>query len=79
MQELPTTAFDLCFVGAGDPAGPTGLLLPSRTGSWKLFARREQSLLAICEYILSNPVRKRLVEEVGQWPFAGMPDPLPLG
>ena len=42
-------------------------------------ARRERSLLAICEYILGNPVRKRLVEEEGQWPFAGMPDPLPLG
>ena len=48
-------------------------------GFYDHVARRERSLLAICEYILANPVRKGLVREVGEWPFAGMPDPLPLG
>jgi REP element-mobilizing transposase RayT len=41
-------------------------------------ARMEEDLLAICEYILQNPVRRGLVEEQGQWAYSGMPDPLPL-
>ena len=48
-------------------------------GFYDHVARREQSLLAICEYILANPVRKGLETDLGRWPFAGMPDPLPLG
>ncbi len=39
-------------------------------------ARREEDVLAICEYILANPVRKGLVEDVGLWPFSGLIDPL---
>lgn len=41
--------------------------------------RRDEDLIAICEYILANPVRKGLVAEISQWPYAGMPDPLPIG
>lgn len=48
-------------------------------GFYDHVARSERGLLAICEYIVANPVRKGLVKEVGEWPFAGMPDPLPLG
>jgi len=41
-------------------------------------ARHEEDLTRICEYICNNPVRSGLVEEVSQWPYSGMPDPLPL-
>ncbi|MCL5257396.1 MAG: transposase [Chloroflexi bacterium] len=40
-------------------------------------ARREESLVKICEYILMNPVRKGLVEDAALWPHSGMPSPLP--
>ena len=39
-------------------------------------ARREEDVLAICEYILANPVRKGLVEDAGLWRYAGLIDPL---
>jgi len=40
-------------------------------------ARRSEDLLAICRYILANPVRKGLVETPEDWPYSGMLDPLP--
>jgi putative transposase len=40
--------------------------------------RAEESLLAIDEYILSNPVRKGLVERAEDWPWGGHMNPLPL-
>lgn len=40
-------------------------------------ARRDEDVLAICEYILANPVRKNLVDSVDEWPYSGMPDVLP--
>ena len=60
------------------------------TASWKLgfdgqlwqrswydhIARREEDVLAICKYILENPVRKLLVESCDKWPWSGMLDPL---
>ncbi len=48
-------------------------------GFYDHVVRRERSLIAICEYIIANPVRKGLAKVAGEWPFAGMPDPLPLG
>jgi REP element-mobilizing transposase RayT len=41
-------------------------------------ARMEEDLVKICEYILNNPVRRTLVAKPGEWPYSGMPDPLPL-
>lgn len=41
-------------------------------------ARKEENVLAICEYILANPVRKGLVEDPTEWPYSGMLDPLPV-
>ncbi len=40
-------------------------------------ARKEENLIAICEYILANPVRKGLVEDPKEWPYSGMLDQLP--
>lgn len=40
--------------------------------------RAEESLLAIDEYILNNPVRKGLVERAEDWPWGGHMNPLPL-
>ncbi|MBI4595730.1 MAG: transposase [Candidatus Tectomicrobia bacterium] len=41
-------------------------------------ARHDENLLTICQYILENPVRKGLVEEVEGWPYSALVDPLPL-
>ncbi|MEN6521030.1 MAG: transposase [Armatimonadota bacterium] len=41
-------------------------------------ARRDEDVLAICRYILENPVRATLVESCDKWPYSGMIDPLPL-
>jgi len=41
-------------------------------------ARREEDLVAICEYILCNPVRRGLVEKPGDWRWSGMLDALPF-
>lgn len=41
-------------------------------------ARAEEDLLAMCQYVLDNPVRCGLVESVDEWPYCGMPDPLPI-
>lgn len=41
-------------------------------------ARKDEDVLAMCRYVLANPVRKGLVENPEDWPFSGMPDPLPL-
>jgi putative transposase len=40
--------------------------------------RRQDDLVAICQYVLANPVRRGLVEEADDWPYSGMPDPLPI-
>ncbi|MDP2937553.1 MAG: transposase, partial [Dehalococcoidia bacterium] len=40
-------------------------------------ARREEDVTAICQYILSNPVRKGLVSDPAKWPWSGMPHPVP--
>jgi len=40
--------------------------------------RKDESFLKICEYVLANPVRKGLVVKPEEWPYSGMPDPLPL-
>ena len=39
--------------------------------------RAEESLFAIAEYILANPVRKGLVEYAEGWPWSGHMNPLP--
>ena len=40
--------------------------------------RREESLRAIAQYLLDNPVRQRLVEDAELWPWGGEMNPLPL-
>jgi len=40
--------------------------------------RTEESLLAIAEYILNNPVRKHLVGRAEDWPWSGHANPLPV-
>jgi len=40
--------------------------------------RKEEDLRSICEYILANPVRRGLVGKAEDWPYSGLPDPLPL-
>jgi putative transposase len=40
--------------------------------------RAEEDLQAIAEYILENPVRRRLVEHVEDWPWGGHMNLLPL-
>lgn len=40
--------------------------------------RTDESLIAIAEYILDNPVRKRLVEHAEDWPWGGHMNPLPI-
>lgn len=40
--------------------------------------RTDESLIAIAEYILGNPVRKRLVEHPEDWPWSGHMNPLPI-
>lgn len=39
--------------------------------------RLEESLIAICEYVLENPVRAGLVERAVDFPWGGLLDPLP--
>ena len=39
-------------------------------------ARRDEDVIAICRYILENPLRKGLISESDEWPYSGMPDPL---
>lgn len=39
--------------------------------------RRDESLVAICEYVLLNPVRARLVARSRDYPWCGQPDPIP--
>ncbi len=34
--------------------------------------RSDESLSAICDYILQNPIRKGLVESVDKWPWSGV-------
>jgi putative transposase len=40
--------------------------------------RAEEDLLAISEYILTNPVRKGLVERAEDWQWGGYMNPLPV-
>lgn len=46
--------------------------------SWDHIVRAEESLLAIAQYILNNPVRKGLVNRAEDWPWSGHMNPLPL-
>jgi len=39
--------------------------------------RSEESLFAIAEYILGNPVRKGLIDCAEKWPWSGQMNPLP--
>ncbi len=41
--------------------------------------RAEEDLDAIAEYILNNPVRRKLVEHAEDWPWGGYMNPLALG
>ncbi len=41
-------------------------------------ARRDEDTIAICQYILENPIRGGLAETADLWPYSGMPDILPL-
>jgi len=40
--------------------------------------RSQESLLEIAEYILSNPIRRGLVERAEDWPWSGYLHPLPV-
>jgi putative transposase len=40
--------------------------------------RSEESLIAIAEYIVNNPVRKGLVDRAEDWLWGGYTNPLPL-
>jgi putative transposase len=40
--------------------------------------RRSESLKKICEYMLNNPVRKKLVENWEDYKFGGLLDPVPI-
>ena len=40
--------------------------------------RRAEEARTVCEYILGNPVRSGLTKQVGDWPYAGLPDELPI-
>ncbi len=40
-------------------------------------ARGDEDCVAICRYILDNPVRKGLVAEAADWPWSDLVDPLP--
>jgi len=40
-------------------------------------ARGEEDVIALCQYILSNPVRQGLVTDAALWPYSGMPCPQP--
>ena len=40
--------------------------------------RSDESLIAIAEYILNNPVRKHLVERAEDWAWGGHMNPLPV-
>ena len=41
-------------------------------------ARKSEDLIAICEYILNNPVRWGLVEKAEDWPYSWVIDVLPV-
>ena len=56
----------------------TGLVWKQRTGGrlWQTgyydhVLRDEDSIPSIVKYIVANPVRARLVSDVGQYPYAG--------
>jgi len=40
--------------------------------------RKGEDLIAICNYILANPVREGLVENPENWSYSGLLDPLPI-
>jgi putative transposase len=40
--------------------------------------RSDESLIAIAQYILDNPVRQHLVEHAEDWPWGGHINPLPI-
>ena len=41
-------------------------------------ARKNEELVAICDYILNNPVRKKLATTHSDWKYSGLWDPLPV-
>jgi len=47
-------------------------------GCWDHIVRTEESLLAIAQYILDNPVRKGVVARAEDWPWSGHMNPFPL-
>ena len=40
--------------------------------------RTDENLYAIAQYILDNPVRKRLIEHAEDWPWSGSMSPFPF-
>ena len=46
--------------------------------SYDHFVRQSEDLVAIGQYILDNPVRRGLAQSLGDYPWAGLVDPLPL-
>ena len=42
------------------------------------FVRQSEDLVAIGQYILDNPVRRGLAQSQGDYPWAGLVEPLPL-
>jgi len=38
--------------------------------------RPNEDVTQVCEYIISNPVAAGLTDDVGEWPYADMLDPL---
>jgi putative transposase len=45
-------------------------------GSYDHLVRKEEDLLALGEYILANPVRKGLSEDVESYLWSGIPEPI---
>jgi len=64
------TTYEARRLGLGTPLWQRGF--------YDRIARREEDLLAACEYVLNNPVRAGLVTEAGDWPYSGTISPLPV-
>lgn len=58
------------------PLGWQGKLWQPR--SYDHLVRSNESLAAIAEYILNNPVRKGLVQQAADWEWSGQMNPLPI-
>lgn len=46
--------------------------------SYDHIVRRQESLIAISEYVLNNPVRRGLVQNSEEWKYSGLMNPLPV-